>query len=228
MPTPIESFIETTTKPRIRVGLAPVQNTIHSLLLLTEADSLSGLGDWVIKTANQLSSEEAEKHTAVMQGFYFAILPRQDWRSFPQYLQHLEEMDPEKLRRKLFQGYTKFPVKEGVSEIITPEEAISSEEKYIEFLYQRFDSSKFDEELERWAYSYIIDPAAMQELIVTHLRKYWDLYFQPEWERVLPTLQKAVDALNAVDFSQMDNYEAAKFVIGQAAADEKWGKLAKE
>jgi DNA-binding transcriptional ArsR family regulator len=221
MPTPIESFIEA-TRPRIKVGLAPVHNAIHSLLLLTEAERLSGLGDWVIKTANQLSIEEAKKHNAVMQGFYFAILPRQDWRSFPLYLQHLEEMEPENLRRILFQGYTNFPIKDDVLEIITPEEAFSSADKYIQFLLQRFDDSKFDEKLERWAYEYIIDPPAMQELIVTHLRKYWDLYLQPEWERILPTLQKAVDALSSVDFSQMDNYEAVKFVIGQAAADEKW------
>ena len=36
MVPPIDSFIETPARTRIRVGLAPVQNAIQSLLLLTK------------------------------------------------------------------------------------------------------------------------------------------------------------------------------------------------
>jgi DNA-binding transcriptional ArsR family regulator len=222
MPTPFESFIETRVKPRIQVALAPAQNAIHSLLLLTEAEKLSGLSEWVVETANKLSPEEMKKHYWVMVGFYYAIMPTRAWDSFPAYLNHLATMDPEDLRNKLLQVYSELPVKSGVTDILDAKAALTSEDNYIAFLRQRYDDTHIDEELERWAYSYIIDPPAMQELIVTHLQTYWEKYLKQEWERVLPTLQKAVEAFRNVDLNQMDNYEAAKFVLGQAVADEHW------
>jgi ArsR family transcriptional regulator len=224
MPTPFESFIETPAKPRIQVGLAPVQNAIHSLLLLFESEKLSGLAGWVKETAGKLSPEEMKQHHSVMVGFYYAITPDREWDSFPAYLAHLGAMPPEELRDKLLHSYEKMPVKNGISDVLDTKDAIASEDNYITFLRQRYDEKYIDEDLERWAYSYVADPPAMQELIVTHLRTYWDKYLQQEWERVLPTLQKAVEAFRSVDLNQMDNYEAAKFVLGQAVADEFWEK----
>ena len=219
MPTPLESFIETPVKPRIQVALAPAQNAIHSLLLLTEAERLSGLAGWVINTANKLSPDEMKKHYWVMVGFYNAIMPKKLWDSFPAYLDHLAAMDPEVLRNKLLQCYSEMATKSGVSEIMDAKAAMTSEDNYIVFLKQRYDDAFINEELERWAYDYIIDPPAMHELIVTHLQTYWDKYLKEEWERMLPTLQKAVEAFRNVDLNQMDNYEAAKFVLGQSVAD---------
>ena len=224
MPTPFDSFIETPAKPRIQVGLAPVQNAIHSLLLLTESERLSGLAGWVTETTNKLSKEEIEKHSAIMIGFYSAIMPRTQWDSFPAYLDRLESIPAEELRAKLLDYYIKMPVKSDVSKAFDLNEALASEDNYITFLRQRYDEKYIYEDLERWAYTYIIDPPAMQELITTHLRTYWEKYLKEEWERVLPTLQKAVEAFSHVDFSQMDNYEAAKYVLGQAVANDFWEK----
>jgi ArsR family transcriptional regulator len=220
MPLPTDSFIETPTKTRITVGLAPVQNALHSLLLLTETERLSGLGDWVVDTANRLSPEERKEHYYVMIGFSPAIMTVMNWSSFPVYINHLAAMDPEDMQDKLLKSYFHKPIKEDASIEFTMETAISSEDNYIAFLKQRYDHQKIDEQLERWAYRYIIDPPEMKQKIVTHLQKYWDDYLQAEWERVQPTLQKAVDAFRDVDFGQMDNFEAAKYVLGQAVMDE--------
>ena len=223
MAPPIESFIEIPARTRIRVGLAPVQNAIHSLLLLTKTEELSGLGDWVMNTVHQLSPAERKQHYRVMIAFYHAILPEQSWSSFPIYLNHLAKMDPDVLRNKLLRTYFKLSLHE-VSDEFTPETVIASEGNYITFLTERFGDQCVDEELERWAYGYVIDPPAMQELIVTHLQKYWNEYLAAEWELVLPMLQKTVSAFQHVDFSQMDNIRAAEYVIGQTLNAEHWEK----
>ena len=222
MPTPIESFIETPVKTRIKVGLAPVQNAIHSLLLLTETERLSGLSSWVTDTVNQLTPEQRTKHYYVMIGFYFAITSNKDWSSFPIYLDHLAAMDPVVLRDKILNSYAKLPVWDQAETPLDVETALTSEDNYIAFLKQRFQESKLDEELERWAYQYVIDPPAMQELVVSHLKEFWEKYLRAEWERVRPTLQKAVDAFRQVDLNQMENYEAAKYVLGQSLTEDFW------
>lgn len=222
MPTPIESFIGTPAKPRIQFGVAPVQNAIHSLLLLTETDRLSGLSNWVKDTANQLTPKEREKHYYVMIGFYFAITTKKDWSSFPAYLDHLSTVAPEVLRDKILQSYRKIAMLGQPEDPISIETALSSEENYLSFLRQRFLPEKINENVERWAYQYIVDPPALQELIVSHLTEYWEKYLEVEWERVLPTLQKAVDAFSKLDLHEMDNCEAASFVLGQPLSDDFW------
>lgn len=225
MVPPIDQFIETPARTRIRVGLAPVQNAIHSLLLLTKTEELSGLGGWVIETAQKLTSEERDEHYRVMIAFYHAIVPRRSWSSFPRYLDHLASMEPIELRDKMIDSYFELAFNE-VSNTFTRETAIASEENYLAFLKERFGEKYIDEDLERWAYSYVTDPPAMQELIVSHLRHYWNTYLAAEWERVLPTLQKAVHAFQQVDFSQMDNFQAAEYITGQVLDADHWhGRL---
>jgi len=221
MVPPIDSFIETPTRTRIRVGLAPVQNAIQSLLLLTKTKELSGLGDWVVNTAYQLSPEERKQHYRVMIAFYHAILPEQRWSSFPVYIQHLEEMDPVDLRDKMINSYFKLSLKKETDNF-TKDTVLNSEENYIAFLKERFDDIHIDEDLERWAYGYVMDPPAMQKLITSHLKRYWDDYLSTEWERTLPTLKKAVKAFQHVDFSQMDDCQAVEYVTGQTLDAEFW------
>lgn len=222
MTPPIENFIESPSKPRVQIGLAPAQNAVNSLLLLTKTEMLSGLSDWVMNTEAQLSDEERKQHRLIMYGFYNAIIPEKDWHSFPAYLNHLKKMDPEALRDKMLQSYLNYAFKEGVPDHFTKESIIASEEEYLRFLKERFDKSLIDEGLERWAYSYVINPLAMQKLMTSHLQKYWDNYLSAEWERGLPMLQKVVNSFQPFDYSQMNNFEAAKYVTGQTLDEEHW------
>jgi len=186
MAPPIDNFIEEPARIRVRVGLAPVQNAVHSLLLIA---------------------------------FYHAIVPERRWSSFPVYLQHLSNMDAEALRNKMIKSYLEMG-SHNATDNFTKETVIASEENYIAFLKERFSEKYVDEELEGWAYSYVINPSAMQELIISHLQRYWDDYLSTEWERTLPTLKKAVKAFQLVDFKEMDNIEAIEYITGQPLASE--------
>jgi len=96
-------------------------------------------------------------------------------------------------------------------------------DSYLDFLRERFGPEKVDEELEAQAYSLVVDPPAMQDLIVSHLRKMWDEYLAPEWERTEPMLRDAVKAFRQTDLSNKSRLEAAEFITGQELKEEKWG-----
>jgi DNA-binding transcriptional ArsR family regulator len=222
MPAPLQELISAPTT-RIEINLEPAFNALQSLLLLTKekAFNLSGLGDWVIQTRDGLSTEERERHNFVMIGFHFAILPERSWASFPAYLRHLETMEPTALRDKMLDAYMRLPCNRGVKEAdaeaikVSKETILSSVDSYLDFLSERFGPEHLDVELEKQAYTYVLDPPAMQKLIVSHLDMMWDKHLAAEWERVTPMLQDAVRACKAVDFSDKSKVEAAQIITGQ-------------
>jgi DNA-binding transcriptional ArsR family regulator len=105
---------------------------------------------------------------------------------------------------------------------IDREAILKDVDSYLDFLRTRFDAEHLDAEIEAQAYSYVLDPPAMQELIVSHLRKMWDEYLASEWERVAPMLQDAVKAFRQMDLSKMSKFEAAQLMAGQELEREKW------
>ena len=230
MPGPAEDFIVMPDIPSITVSLEPAQNALHSLLLLIKAKETSGLGDWIIRTAAALTPEELEMHALVMIGFHYALLPEQTWPSFPAYIDHLAACDPIALRDKMLETYARFrplsgeecPEMRDEPVAVDTEAMLASADAYLSFLRERFDKPHMDEEREARAYTYVIDPPAMQELIVTHLRKMWTEHLAPEWKRVEPMLQDAVRAFGQVDFSAMSRLEAARLITGQALKEEHW------
>ena len=65
----------------------------------------------------------------------------------------------------------------------------------------------------------MIDPAAMQTLIVAHLRLMWERFLAAEWQRVQPMLADSVAAFGATDLKNMSLQDAVKFVTGQQLSD---------
>jgi len=224
MPIPQQEFIVAPPTARVSVEPQPVHNAIHSLLLLARVEHLSGLGDWVVQTAAEMTQAEHERHRLVMIGFHYAVLPRQAWNAFPAYLVHLEAMEAEVLRDKLLGSYARISrradAETGHTVVQDPgpfsaDEILVSEEAFLAFLRARFDEKHVDEVLERKAYSYLLDPPALQDVIVTHLRYMWETYLVAEMARVDPLLRDAVEAFQQVDLAGMDRLQAAEFVTGQ-------------
>ncbi len=227
---PVQEFIVKPDTAPVTVALAPARNAIHSLLLLTDADQVSGLGEWVGRTAAALTSHEVEQNRLVIVGFYHAILPEATWPSFPAYVDRLASRDPRDLRDRMLQAYARLtPLVDGQSQICYGEPAdvdwdavLQSVNTYLDFLRARFPAKAVDAELESRAYSYVVDPPAMQALIVEHLRHMWNEYLAAEWARVEPMLQDAVRAFSQVDFSEMSRRQAVEFVVGQEVEGPKW------
>jgi DNA-binding transcriptional ArsR family regulator len=212
----------------LTIAPEPALNVFHSMLLLARDPHLSGISNWVTQTVDQLSPEARTQHKLVIIGFYYAFMPEKSWPSFPAYLDHLVTYDPVEMRDKMLTTYARFPLLiDGQPQALYDQPApvdweavLKDVDSYLSFLRERFP--KFDEELEAAAYTYVIDPPAMQDLIITHLQAMWDQYLSAEWERVEPMIQDSIEAFQQFDLSTMSRLEAAQFITGQEMDLEKW------
>jgi len=229
---PVEESVVLPGAEPLSVALEPVHNALNSLLLVTKATNVSGLGEWVTDTAVALTPVARRRHALVMLGLFPAVVPDRGWSSFPAYLDNLAIRAPEALRDRMLAHYARRPVlaeSSGGEEDVGPgpqdlEAVLQSEEAYLSFLRARYPAQVLNEEIEAQAYSYVIDPPAMQELIVSHLDRMWKEYLAPEWQRVEPMLQDAVSAYQQVDLTGVGRMEAARLVTGREPGEE-WEQI---
>lgn len=222
MPAPSATLVRPESAT-ITVSMEPVYSALNSLMLIAKSEHLSGLGEWIAATRAALTKAELDNHRMVMEGLHFALYPKQQWPSFPAYLDHLEEMDAIALRDRLLAAYFELPcAREEPSPYKSYEDILRSPESYVEFLTGRFGADHVDPEVERQAYTYVINPSAMKLLIVSHLRMMWDRYLAAEWRRVEPMLKDSVKAFSEIDFSQLSRREAIEFVTGRSLKHADW------
>jgi ArsR family transcriptional regulator len=209
------------------VTTAPALNAFGSMLLISKAEDDPGIHEWVARTRAQMSSEERFRHKLVTIGFYYSILPRTNGTSFESYIESLEATQPSQFRDYLLTAYqgtciTQESQKE-MGKTVNWDEVLSSAESYVEFLQYRFGQELTDVEIETRAYQYVIDPAALKQLITGHIRWFWKNYLQAEWTRVRPMLEESTKAFNQMDLSDMTRMELMHFITGKEIHESKWG-----
>ena len=215
------------------VRIEPALNAFGSMLLIAKAEDEPGFHEWVTKTRLQMSSEERFRHKLVTIGFHYSIMPQAAGISFETYLERLEATPPSELRDRLLSAYagichTDTP-QEDMSQNVDWDEILSAAKNYVEFLRSRFGDEATDEEVETRAHEYVIDPAALKQLITGHIRWFWKNYLQAEWNRVRPMLEESAKAFNQIDYSEMTRMEIIEYVTGKDVSSEakwesKWGK----
>jgi len=226
---PFALNLEKTRSETIQVALEPALNGFSSALLIAKDERDPGIHEWVDKVRLQMSAEELARHKLVLIGLFYAISPRKSSSSFPAYLADLEQTPPSVFRQTLLDSYAKI-YKENCSPeekaaAVDWEEVLASPTHYVDFLKLRFGEEHVDEEVETRAYDYVIDPAAMKQLMVGHMRWLWKNHLESEWMRVRPMLEESVRAFQKVDLSDMTRLEAARFITGQELEDTKWAEL---
>jgi DNA-binding transcriptional ArsR family regulator len=225
MPPSLDSdMIARPSSASLGVALEPAQNVFNSLFLLTAAEKLSGLDDWVARTAAEMSPVERHRNTLVVEGLYHAVQPDRRWPSFAAYLDDLAARDAVAIRDRLLRNISraclaKTPPGAQPAMLADPEVLLSSADAYIRFL--RDNSFEFDLAIETEAHALFGDPPRMKDLIVSHLKAIWHERMAAEWERVKPILQESVVAFQQIDFRRMSGFEAMRLVTGQEP-HEKW------
>lgn len=208
------------------VNLEPALNIFGSMLLLAYSQDDPGIHEWITKTRAQMTTEERDRHRLVIIGFHYAILPRKTGMTFEAYLQDLESTPPSELRERLLTAYADVCLTgnpQATSQPVDWDEILLSAERYVEFLRSRFGDELTDQEMETHAYQYVIDPAALKQLITGHLRWFWKNYMEAEWNRVRPMLEETARAFNRIDFSGMSRREIVEYVTGTEINESKWG-----
>jgi DNA-binding transcriptional ArsR family regulator len=231
--SPFALDLEKTKIQSSLVRIEPALNAFGSMLLLAKSEDEPGIHEWVTRTWTQMSKEERFRHKLVMIGFHYSILPQTSAMTFEMYLANLEATPPSEFRDRLLNAYAGICLTGGpqadISQDVDWEEVLSSAKNYVDFLRARFGEELTDAEIESRAYEYVIDPAALKQLVTGHIRWFWRNHLQAEWERVRPMLEESAKAFNQIDFSNMTRMEIIEFVTGKDVSSEpkwesKWGK----
>jgi DNA-binding transcriptional ArsR family regulator len=212
------------------VALEPAHSVLNSLVLLEKAHELSGLHDWVVRTAAELSEERRHVNRLVMIGLHYAIVPTRGWSSFPAYVNHLAHRDPATLRDQVFSAYAQSC--KDCTEAVLPDPTLTpagvevtrllaSTDAFLEFLAERFPAESIDVRIETEAHRYLNDPPAMQALIVSHFQTMWHEWLSSEWQRVEPMLQDSVGAFQRLDLAALSKADAIEMVLGREL-EEHW------
>jgi len=224
--SPFELNLEKTRIENSLVVVEPAINAFGSMLLISKAEDEPGIHEWVTKTRAEMSVEERLRHKLVTIGFYYSILPQVSGATFEAYLESLETTPPSEFRDRLLKAYEMICITEESKakkgEHVNWEEALSSAENYVAFLQYRFGEDLTDVEMETRAYQYVIDPAALKQLVTGHIRWFWKNYLQAEWVRVRLMLEESARAFNKIDTSDMTRVEQLRFVTGKDAQETKW------
>jgi DNA-binding transcriptional ArsR family regulator len=227
--SPFALELEKTQIETSLVMLEPALNAFGTMLLVSSQEDDPGIHEWVTKTRAAMSPDERFRHKLVTIGFHYSIQPRVPSASFETYLASLDATPPSALRQRLLDAYSEICMTdESQKDIGNPvdwDDVLSSVSNYVSFLKYRFGSDHVDEELEIRAYEYVIDPAALKQLVTGHLRWFWKNHLQTEWNRVRPMLEESARAFNAMDVSNMSRLELVQFVTGKEFGESKWGDV---
>ena len=221
MPAPRIHTAQPVPRPRCSVAIEPAHLGINNLTLLWKTEHLTGLSDWVTRTVAGLFPEVRQNNTLILNGLYYAVTPTQSYPSFPAYVDALEAADPVSLRDRLLKAYDSHWCDSCDKDAVKKMDAVSVEalledfDIFLDYLMVKFTPDNVNIEIERQAHKYLKDPAAMQKLFVSHFRHMWQKYLADESAKTLPLLRESVQAFQQVDFSNLDNYEAALLVTNQ-------------
>jgi len=177
----------------VRVALEPVGNALNSLSLINESERTAGLNAWVTQTANSLTLEQRHTHKLVFEGLRDALTPQPDEPNFPSYLHNLAELNPFLVRKMVIE-----PLRSRFSRLVTyatpdTKRLFNDVDAFLYCIKQVQGESVFDEELQREVHALLQDPAALQNLILSHLEMMWKTTFTAEWRRVQSSLRWQVE-----------------------------------
>ncbi len=225
---PLPATIEQAVRETNRVSLELVRNAIASMMLVAKDHEMPGTAAWVAETRKKMTADELFRHKLVVIGFFHAILPENDFASFPDYLVDLESCDPVALRDKMLATYAEICI--GCDEELKAagvdwDKVLSSPEAYVQFLIERFGDNLVDTDLETKAYEYTVDPPAMRKLIVDHLRWFWNEHLAQEWAHIEHLLHECIRAFQSANLNNMSRLDLVRYVTGQDVDEEHWGKM---
>lgn len=196
---------------KVSFSLEPAHNGLNSLMLLNDAEEISGFGEWVYQTSRALTPEMMHDNWLIISGLNVeCCLGDKAWPSFPAWVDYLAEQDPALVRDHQLQSLCC-----GICERLDEsppalDQLLANRAMYLS-LVERVHLLKdhvYDPALWEATYDLFLDPPAMQGKIVSHLRMMWNEFLAEEWERSLPMLEQSVATFKALDLSSISVAEA--------------------
>ncbi len=212
----------------IKVFLGPVQDFQTSLVLLYSIDKLPGMNPSIMEINRSMTTEERLNNRIIVHGLHYCFFSVEYWSGVPEFISHLNGLQPEVFKERLFQRYAdkilirKYDGNPGLEkpETIDLEKILKTEGSFLEFIRDNFEIRHADFETEALSYQYLVDPPKLKSFIISHLKTMWEKYLSREWERNKPLLEESVSAFQKLDLTSMDRFEAVKTVTNQDVLEE--------
>jgi hypothetical protein len=214
MPSPAHSarLLQTSTL-HFGVALEPAISALDSLMLLNSASEVSGLDEWVTRTAAAIPPDVRYKNRLVLHGLYFALSPERQGLTFPAYVDDLAACAPEALRDRLLDQLISRSQRHAAADDLRAH-VLASAEAYLAFLHEHFPTANIEDDIETEVHRLLLAPEELREVLVSHLRLLWDKYMAAEWRRLEPLLTESVQALGRVPLDGLSALEAVRAVTG--------------
>jgi ArsR family transcriptional regulator len=209
---------------QVEFALAPAINALNSLHLTGQVERLSGLGDWVVRTASAFTPAERSIELVVSDALALSVndaLPMDEYPDFPAFLRDWNAADPVDLRDRLFDYVLRLPEiypKCWTTDAPVPraDEALSSLEAYTAFMRNFDESAATDEAIFAEAYRLLRQPERLQREVAAFLTHLWEIGgLRDEWTRAEPMLIESVSAFQKQAYRNLTAIEAIRAVTGR-------------
>lgn len=219
-----ETFILAPPTVSVRFSLEPVRSALNSMMLLDQAEDLSGLGEWVKRTYTALSPERRRTNVIVFKMLFDVWDLKGDLSDFAAFLNDLAQRQPLEMQADVVRMYHEKCCKADPTIDISPEEMITNKAAFLDAVEQAYvkhyaeKGMEFDLSLYSEAHDYIANPQHMKDVIVEHLTYLWENFVRQEWQRNLPMLQESIEAFSQLDYRGQTALEVTRLVTGRDLA----------
>jgi DNA-binding transcriptional ArsR family regulator len=212
----------------VQFAAEPTLNAYESLSLLASQDYLSGMNQWVYKTAAELPQKQRRDNDLFLRYMWLSPFPPVGMNvSFPVFVDKLTQYDPFNIRDRSLE-HMAHKLEHYAGEKVTPDMLLSDQARFMAAGEKFFDGKKdkgmaFNEELYLEAFRLYNEPQELLQRLVAHLRTMWEEVLEPEWKRTQPMLLEAVEAYTQMEYPEMSPVEAVRVITGRDISNLDWG-----
>ncbi len=227
-----QEFIIAPAAVKVHFDIRPVDILLNSIMILNQAEELSGLGEWVERTRQTLPPERQRFNQimglALLSGFEY---DNEQLADFPAYLERVNAQDAVKARDKnLAMVLDKCCQIAGETIDIPLETLLHDKASYMglieEHMLPKWESKGhgFDASFFADAHDLMQDAQVMKEAVISHLTYMWETHLRDDWGRNLPMLEACVSAFRQLNFGGQSTLEVIRQVTGRDMS-EYWPKM---
>src|SRR5438105_5737864 len=184
-----------------RLSLAPAQNALNSLALLNRPEQLAMRSPGARQMLASLSAQQRQHNRLLFDALGDALMPDEEWSSFPAYVDALAAREPVSLRDQFLRrlaGWapSRADAREGALALpqdsgphATPEQLRRNLQTFVAHRSRQRGATPLEPALYQEAHMLLGDPQRLHALVVTHLRAMWQQCLAAEWQHLFPVLQ---------------------------------------
>ncbi len=216
-----QQFIYAPPTARVEFAVHQGVGVLNSMMILNQADELSGFGDWVERITGNMPAERRRRNDMVFMVFYGGFEPKETPSTFEDVIAYAEMVDAVAARDAALKMFQHKCEHYQLDIEVSAEQMLADKQVYMDVIraltekWQEVKGASYDLTIYDEAYSYLQDPARLKHMVVDHLRTMWEGGLKTEWERNLHVLEASAEAFKQLDLDGMTPIDAIRVVTGR-------------